>query len=310
MGKSDEVRRMLDERGIEYNVVGPDEFGKVVYFDLPDGREVGFTDFYDGHTQLRIWDCTPTQAIAATMGMEKWEPSKEWKAWHNSLKHDNPTSIREAVENILYEAIDFGGDMGPNGNVWCGVDEGIVLTENCIDGWVESVESISATAGMIEEEADSRDLMEAIRDDDGVRYSMDEVMDIMRKDVAATVGRSCASCPEMDNPDSYISHLQSALKWHDEHVPRPTNPINTCVVLEGEKVPEEVLFIGANGVTHYLPEATCRNDGFKDDGEWYFVCSGCGCEFEYTNFACEFAEGHGLGSPKYCPNCRARVVAE
>lgn len=39
-------------------------------------------------------------------------------------------------------------------------------------------------------------------------------------------------------------------KWHDEHVPR-TNPRNTCVVLEGEKPPEEVLFIGPNGVTHY-----------------------------------------------------------
>jgi hypothetical protein len=96
---------------------------------------------------------TPTQAIAATVSMEKWEPSKEWKAWYNSLKHDNPTSIREAVENILYEAIDFGGDMGPNGNVWNGVDEGTVLTENCIDGWVESVESIAATVTTEPDEA-------------------------------------------------------------------------------------------------------------------------------------------------------------
>lgn len=77
--------------------------------------------------------------------------------------------------------------------------------------------------------------------------------------IAATVGRSCESCPEMDNPDSYISHLQSALKWHDEHVPRPTNPRNTCVVLEGEKPPEEVMFVrDEGGVTHYLPEWTCH----------------------------------------------------
>ena len=128
--------------------------------------------------------------------------------------------------------------------------------------------------------------------------------------IAATVGRSCASCPEMDNPDSYISHLHAALKWHDEHVPIPTNPINTCVVLEGEKVPEEVLFIGANDVTHYLPEGagTCQNNGFVDDGGWYFVCSKCGCEFEYADFACEFTEGYGLGSPKFCPNCGRKVV--
>ena len=33
----------------------------------------------------------------------------------------------------------------------------------------------------IEYEIDTRDLLEAIREDDGVRYSMDEVMDIMRK---------------------------------------------------------------------------------------------------------------------------------
>jgi membrane protease subunit (stomatin/prohibitin family) len=55
---------------------------------------------------------------------------------------------------------------------------------------------------------------------------------------------------------------------------------------------------------------TCRNKGFVDDGGWYFVCSECGCEFEYGDFACEFAEGHGLGSPKFCPNCGAMVVVE
>ena len=75
--------------------------------------------------------------------------------------------------------------------------------------------------------------------------------------IAATVGsRSCASCPEMDDPNSYISHIHAALEWHDEHVPRPTDPRNTCVVLEGKKPPEEVLFIGPDGVTHYLPEVS------------------------------------------------------
>jgi hypothetical protein len=59
-----------------------------------------------------------------------------------------------------------------------------------------------------------------------------------------------------------------------------------------------------------LCAGTCRNKGFVDDGGWYFVCSECGCEFEYGDFACEFAEGHGLGSPKFCPNCGAMVVVE
>ena len=74
--------------------------------------------------------------------------------------------------------------------------------------------------------------------------------------VNATVERSCSSCPEMGNPNSYISHLHAALEWHDEHVPRPTDPRNTCVVLEGKKPPEEVLFVGPDGVTHYLPEVS------------------------------------------------------
>ena len=76
--------------------------------------------------------------------------------------------------------------------------------------------------------------------------------------------RSCASCHEADNPDSYINHLQSALKWHDEHVPRPTNPRNTCVVLKGERPPEEVLFVREDGkVTHYQQEGTCDGSFHK-----------------------------------------------
>lgn len=51
-------------------------------------------------------------------------------------------------------------------------------------------QAIAATMGVTEVEADARALTEAIRDDDGVRYSMDEVMEIMGKDVAAKVGNA------------------------------------------------------------------------------------------------------------------------
>ena len=36
----------------------------------------------------------------------------------------------------------------------------------------------------------------------------------------------------------------------------PTNPRNTCVVLQGEKPPEEVLFVCEDKVIHYVPEGS------------------------------------------------------
>ena len=140
---------------------------------------------------------------------------------------------------------------------------------------------------------------------------------------------SCASCPEMDNPDSYISHLQSALKWHDEHVPRPTNPRNTCVVLQGEKPPEEVMFVReGGGVTHYLPDdaGTCQNIAeLNREGVsgYFFVCSECGLavhadrDINKTNYTCRKPDGsidlrtfNSGGEYKFerCPRCGRKVT--
>ena len=145
----------------------------------------------------------------------------------------------------------------------------------------------------------------------------------------ATAGRPCASCPEMDNPDSYISHLQSALRWHDEHVPRPTNPRNTCVVLQGEKPPEEVLFVReGGGVAHYLPDGagTCRNIAeLNREGvsSYFFVCSECGLSVHASLGICEtnypFSKPDGStdlrsfnSNGKYeferCPRCGRKVT--
>jgi len=114
--------------------------------------------------------------------------------------------------------------------------------------------------------------------------------------------RSCAFCPEMVNPDGYISHLQSALKWHDEHVPRPTNPRNTCVVLEGENPPEEVMFVVEGGsTTHYLPEGagTCR--AVLDEGYYKGingVCEGLYCSKCNEPLSRRF---------KHCPWCGRKI---
>ncbi len=142
----EEFVRMLDEKKVKYDVVDNEHVKGIVFFKTPNKQQANYSHYLDGHTHVGIWDCTPEQAIAATLG------------------------------------------------------------------------------------------------------------------------RSCASCPEMDNPDSYIAHLQSALEWHDEHVPRPTNPKNTCVVLKGKNKPDEVLFIhDEGGVTHYLPEdaGTCHGSFHK-----------------------------------------------
>jgi len=104
--------------------------------EFPPETMVGETVF-DGGGNAIGW------IVNTTVGETVWEPSREWKAWHESLRHDNPSNVREAVENILFDVIDFGSDMGPNGNVWSGVDEGDALTEKCIDGWVRSIESIA-----------------------------------------------------------------------------------------------------------------------------------------------------------------------
>lgn len=59
-----------------------------------------------------------------------------------------------------------------------------------------------------------------------------------------------------------------------------------------------------------LGQGTCHDKGYVYCSERYFVCSSCGCEFDYSNFACEFAEHRSLGNPHYCPNCGAKVVSD
>lgn len=56
---------------------------------------------------------------------DPWCP--EWVAWVESLKDG------DVVDRFTYDLIVHGGDMGPNGNTWDGVDEGTVLTNQLFD---------------------------------------------------------------------------------------------------------------------------------------------------------------------------------
>ena len=64
MTATDELRKLLDERGVEYEAECID-FSN--YFTWGEDDCCSYTEYPDG-TVLRIWDCTPEQAIAATLG--------------------------------------------------------------------------------------------------------------------------------------------------------------------------------------------------------------------------------------------------
>jgi len=86
-------------------------------------------------------NCTNSERTSDELGREPWV-SPTWERWHKRLRHDEIKSIGDAVEQLMYEAIEFGGDMGPNGNTYNGIDEGDVLMSGFINEWVARFESM------------------------------------------------------------------------------------------------------------------------------------------------------------------------
>lgn len=54
-------------------------------------------------------------------------PDPDWLRWVEGLKDG------DVVDRFAYDLIVHGGDMGPSGNRWDGVDEGMVLTNQLFD---------------------------------------------------------------------------------------------------------------------------------------------------------------------------------
>lgn len=73
------------------------------------------------------------------------KPDPAFEQWVASLRHDSIDSVRDAVEHLMYFVFEFGGDMGPNGNTYNGIDEGKVMTNDFIDSWVERFVELSAS---------------------------------------------------------------------------------------------------------------------------------------------------------------------
>ena len=71
---------------------------------------------------------------------------KDWVDFVFQLQHDEPRTTEDLVEQLLFDGILFGGDLGPNGNTYQGVDEGEVMTRNFIGKWVERFDGMAAKA--------------------------------------------------------------------------------------------------------------------------------------------------------------------
>ena len=87
MTATDELREMLDERGIEYEqsyIEGIASYTHTTKWETQTGNMCAFCEVEDGHppyfTRLDIWTPTPEQVIAATVGCE---------ACHLALKDDH-----------------------------------------------------------------------------------------------------------------------------------------------------------------------------------------------------------------------------
>ena len=140
---TEELRRLLDERGVEWREGSPNKTKWTV-----DGIEFVATNAWPRNDETRTKLVmhatypTPEQAVEATLGRIP-QPNQTWVKWLESLRHndDDIKTIGDAVEQLMYESIQFGGDMGPNGNVYQGIDEGDVLTSGFINSWIERFES-------------------------------------------------------------------------------------------------------------------------------------------------------------------------
>ena len=136
MTATDELRRLLDERGVEYML---DQRYRELFWDFGEsGRARASAIGTKGFVQMIVTGLTPEQAIAATLGNRYDCDHPEWVEWVDSLNHRKVKSIRDAVEKLMYESITLGGSMGPNDIIEDGWNEGTELTKAYIDSWVET----------------------------------------------------------------------------------------------------------------------------------------------------------------------------
>ena len=85
---TERLRALLDERGVEHEDASYKRKVPITVWDS-DGAMFCFVDDFD-KTDLHVENCTPEQAIAATLGSGTCEVEyvNDWMGWH-CLKCDN-----------------------------------------------------------------------------------------------------------------------------------------------------------------------------------------------------------------------------
>lgn len=290
MTATEELRRLLDERGVKWwqsaNTLGC-IFTR--WYSPLFGDEVVAME--NGEEGLVLFDhfLTPEQAIAATLGQRPWV-NPTWERWHKSLKHDEIKSIGDAVEQLMYEAIEFGGDMGPNGNTYNGIDEGDVLTSGFINEWVARFES---TLG---------------RD----RYSYEQWREISNAvgDAMEYAHNKAIECPDEADPlwnlDEYVNRILKAAfeggatLGDADATGERQGDAGTCKLDDFADVPFSVDY-----------EIEGYDMGSGRDYATLAECSACGAYIivppEYHHVLT--CDGDEVYQPyRFCPNCGRRVV--
>lgn len=89
MSASDELRRMLDERGVKWtrSCYSGMRYLENTKWPIASSNPIKFTEYSDGQTKLIIDNATPEQAIAATLGRGE---CKVVASSTDGLTSDNP----------------------------------------------------------------------------------------------------------------------------------------------------------------------------------------------------------------------------
>lgn len=88
-------------------------------------------------TVMDSWDFHDFPDVAerlADLIEPPFPPCEETEEWLDSIKREGqPKTVRDVIEDIIWTCSTV--DIGPNGNVFAGVDEGLVSTDALISTW-------------------------------------------------------------------------------------------------------------------------------------------------------------------------------